>query len=114
MIVVMVIIDMMMIMSMYKIKKYDMRKGVSLGTASHWLNVECKNAEVKLDFPQYFSLSIFKSRCTEIRTFWAIFPAPQKIYANFFWGAQDPILVQRIIILHKIIQKPLSGLTQDD
>merc|ERR1712212_1385097 len=34
---------------------------------------------------------------------------PKKVMQRFFWGAEDFILVQLILIMQKIIKKPLSG-----
>ena len=37
------------------------------------------------------------------------FQPPKKVVQRFFWGAQDLIMVQLILIMQKIIKKQLSG-----
>ena len=41
---------------------------------------------------------VLTSRCTVIRTFWAIFPTPQKSYATIFLGCTGPHFAREGIV----------------
>ena len=69
-------------------KNPDCQKWSKTHGIGHSIKTEYSFAFIILTFSDWHTYIIYMSRCTEIRTFLAIFPTAPKSYATIFLGVQ--------------------------